>query len=1093
MRSYLLAAILTLGMTSAAEAANIYVDASSPNTPGTGTEVDPYRTIDSAIAHAGIADGDEIRVADGSYTLSATRTIPVGVTVRGGYVGGGAGGWADGTDDPAVNTTTITYNGTAFYLSRKSVVEGVTINSSSSAYLIYLNGSGAIVRNAIISDPSEYVFRVQATGVTVETSTITTNGCGYTLYMSGGSYHVTFRNNTVNAQSLCNRKFYLNNGHAILSGNTFNVDDDSWDTYVYFNNAHGHVYKNVFNGYGGDKNGAAIEAQDGHVVVEYNNITGFYNAFESEAYNEEGLNYVYFRNNVVWNNTGTQYGFIEIEQHPYDRTFIQNNCMDDGPFYLYSYMGQERFASSIADLQSINPANFSGNAALATPPATLGGAACTNKGAGTTTSIATKPVAYAYAEDQTGSTDRKDISVHPGMDVWLRGDDSLAMAGGPLTYTWTQIGGATVTLDTTGNDYERTFIPATAGLYTFRLTVTDKNGQTATDTVRVTVNARITVLRSNGTTRGTYTTIQRAIDAAQSGDTIQFPAGYWLMGDDWEDRAEVYGKSNLTIQGAGSGSNGTLIGLRCNYDGFEIGGSNNITIRDMAFVDADDCWYYAADIWDSSDIVIDNIAVSNKGLDPWGGYGVYSSFANVDVRNSRFEWLYEPVGLDNCGVYNVTGNEFTAIYEYALYGYYNTCGYDRFTITDNTFDMKQTSSEVIYLYDGYASAGPWVIARNQILNAYYYGIELDYIYYGIVQIHDNLLANDTRWIWQTWTGIDSNYASAEIKNNIIRGWGVGNGYPGAYIDGSDNNEVAFIGNVISDNGGYGIENYMDNCSGDCYPLTWASQNVLYNNGYGPYYYVDVRDGNIYADPKFRNPDAGDFSLLSGSPVAEMGIGSSAKPAAPTGLAGEPLDGAVRVTFNEVGGASGYRVYWGSSAGSYPQQLNLGRERVATISGLAEMPYYFAVAAYNANGTGIRSEAIVVTPYPAAVTPQSEPEVHGVNPHRVYARPTEITILGTGFAEGVTAYAGAVTLEVIEVTPTMIKAKTTKALKPGLYPVVVINADLGEGALPQAITVIRNPAAEDTGCAAGGNPTADLRWMWFLLPLAWFRLRRSLRG
>jgi hypothetical protein len=80
-----------------------------------------------------------------------------------------------------------------------------------------------------------------------------------------------------------------------------------------------------------------------------------------------------------------------------------------------------------------------------------------------------------------------DQTVTTGTLVTLNGSGSSDSDGFISTYSWTQTGGTSVTLSGSGSN--RTFTPATAGVRTFQLTVTDDDGATNSDTVTVTVNA----------------------------------------------------------------------------------------------------------------------------------------------------------------------------------------------------------------------------------------------------------------------------------------------------------------------------------------------------------------------------------------------------------------------------------------------------------------------------------------------------------------------------------------------------------------------------------------------------------------------------
>jgi hypothetical protein len=80
-----------------------------------------------------------------------------------------------------------------------------------------------------------------------------------------------------------------------------------------------------------------------------------------------------------------------------------------------------------------------------------------------------------------------DQTVTAGTVVTLNGSGSSDSDGTIVSYAWTQTGGTSVTLSGSGTN--RTFTPATAGVRTFQLQVTDDDGATGTDSVTVTVNA----------------------------------------------------------------------------------------------------------------------------------------------------------------------------------------------------------------------------------------------------------------------------------------------------------------------------------------------------------------------------------------------------------------------------------------------------------------------------------------------------------------------------------------------------------------------------------------------------------------------------
>jgi hypothetical protein len=61
-------------------------------------------------------------------------------------------------------------------------------------------------------------------------------------------------------------------------------------------------------------------------------------------------------------------------------------------------------------------------------------------------------------------------------------------------------------------------------------------------------------------------------------------------------------------------------------------------------------------------------------------------------------------------------------------------------------------------------------------------------------------------------------------------------------------------------------------------------------------------------------------------------------------------GTISLAWEPVAGASGYRVYYGSSSGSYTQQINVGNTTSVDVEGLNDCTdYYLAVKAYNGQG------------------------------------------------------------------------------------------------------------------------------------------------
>jgi hypothetical protein len=125
-----------------------------------------------------------------------------------------------------------------------------------------------------------------------------------------------------------------------------------------------------------------------------------------------------------------------------------------------------------------------GHEATTTPDSYGGGTMPgANKSTGFTSQVAALEIFANVLRADAGA----DQTVQPGTTVTLDGAGSTSGSGASLTYTWTQIGGPTVTLSGTGAT--RTFsapsLPGGATL-TFQLSVNDGSG-TDTDTVTISV------------------------------------------------------------------------------------------------------------------------------------------------------------------------------------------------------------------------------------------------------------------------------------------------------------------------------------------------------------------------------------------------------------------------------------------------------------------------------------------------------------------------------------------------------------------------------------------------------------------------------
>jgi hypothetical protein len=123
----------------------------------------------------------------------------------------------------------------------------------------------------------------------------------------------------------------------------------------------------------------------------------------------------------------------------------------------------------------------------------------------------------------------------PANSVTLNGNGSSDPDGTINGYLWTQVSGPSVAVLSAVNSISTTASSLTAGTYTFRLTVTDNNGATATDDVVITVNAITTIYpvpfgsvwkyKDNGSNLGTAWRTDAVIDTNWASGPAQLGYG----------------------------------------------------------------------------------------------------------------------------------------------------------------------------------------------------------------------------------------------------------------------------------------------------------------------------------------------------------------------------------------------------------------------------------------------------------------------------------------------------------------------------------------------------------------------------------------
>jgi hypothetical protein len=78
--------------------------------------------------------------------------------------------------------------------------------------------------------------------------------------------------------------------------------------------------------------------------------------------------------------------------------------------------------------------------------------------------------------------------------------------------------------------------------------------------------------------------------------------------------------------------------------------------------------------------------------------------------------------------------------------------------------------------------------------------------------------------------------------------------------------------------------------------------------------------------------------------------------------GNSLAGNVNLAWDPVANATGYRLHYGTTSGSYPSSVDAKNQTTVTVFGLTDgTRYYFAVKAYNTTTTSAFSNEVSAVP------------------------------------------------------------------------------------------------------------------------------------
>jgi|GEM_PF-1335880 len=228
-------ALFLLGLSTASQAADYYVDASTTegNVVGDGTsEATAWQTITYALTQITTEGTRIIHVASGEYTASMTgsiETFPIALGSDLKLTGPGTGIVTIDAADAGTDTFTLASN---------STIEGVTIRNSSGSsfkYGVNLAGTNNLVKNCTI-EAAAYGGTIKIDAVYNKVSGCTISKTGSTIsygpnYVTANGNYATFESNSidnaVNAEGL-----YFASGaeNAQVRGNSITSEGDS----IYF-------------------------------------------------------------------------------------------------------------------------------------------------------------------------------------------------------------------------------------------------------------------------------------------------------------------------------------------------------------------------------------------------------------------------------------------------------------------------------------------------------------------------------------------------------------------------------------------------------------------------------------------------------------------------------------------------------------------------------------------------------------------------------------------------------------------------------------------------------------------------------------------
>jgi parallel beta-helix repeat protein len=396
---------------------------------------------------------------------------------------------------------------------------------------------------------------------------------------------------------------------------------------------------------------------------------------------------------------------------------------------------------------------------------------------------------------------------------------------------------------------------------------------------------------------GDAATIQAGINATSDGDTVLVAPGTYVEIIDFKGKAITVtssgGPTNTTIDG---GQKGIVVNFATNETRASV--INGFTITDDApplptkvTVRADGILVAGA-----NPTITNNIITNNRGF----GIEVYSGSGYISGNTITFS----STAGDPAGDFGCDYDDGDGIY---IHGASNTI------IDPPVIDHNTIEQNVGHCQGGgiglFAAPPSTIISNNIIANNRSLGYGGGVYGNGSASLYQNLIYNNVSGlagggVYLSGSGSSQGNGATGplnvfVTNNTIYGNTISLNalIVGAWVDGSQValpgyvSQLGFFNNLIIANDSYSAiacwptYQYLSGA-----PPVVVNSDVINIGGpaYGGWCTSPAGNGNISADPKFKNPVGGDFHLQTGSPAIDTGFN-----AAP-GLLATDLDGNPRI-------------------------------------------------------------------------------------------------------------------------------------------------------------------------------------------------------